>query len=99
MNKYYIYILTNKSDNLYYTGVTNNIIRRIYEHKNKLIEGYTSRYNLNIFVYYEEYNDVNQAIAREKEVKDWRREKKRELILSLNPEYKDLYDDFVKGFG
>ncbi|MBI5035084.1 MAG: GIY-YIG nuclease family protein [Chloroflexi bacterium] len=86
---YYVYILTNKS-RTFYTGVTNNLERRVSEHKQKLIEGFTKRYNITLLVYYEVFSDIREAIAREKQVKDWRREKKIALIESMNPEWKDL---------
>ena len=73
-----------------YTGVTNNLERRVYEHKNKLIEGFTSKYNVDRLVHYEETNDVNVAIAREKQIKGWLRSKKIALIESANPQWKDL---------
>ncbi len=90
IHSYYIYILTNWNNKVLYIGMTNNIERRIYEHKNKLIEGFTKKYNLNKMVYYEQYSDVNEAIRREKELKKWRREKKNKLIESMNPLWKDL---------
>ena len=91
MNKnYYVYLLTNWNNKVMYIGITNNLERRIYEHKNKLIQGFTKKYNLNKLVYYEETNDVNAAIAREKEIKKWRREKKNNLADNVNPEWKDL---------
>ena len=91
MNKnYYVYLLTNWDNKVMYIGITNNLERRIYEHKNKLIQGFTKKYNLNKLVYYEETNDVNAAIAREKEIKKWRREKKNNLADNVNPEWKDL---------
>ncbi len=96
MKSYYVYTLTNKPDNLYYVGVTNDLIRRVHEHKNKIIEGFTSKYNINILVYYEIYDDIEKAILREKELKDWRREKKRRLILSMNPRYVDLWDSILE---
>ena len=96
MNQYYVYILRNKSDSLYYTGVTNDLIRRIYEHKNKINQGYTSRYNLNILVWYEIHNDVNEAILREKEIKGWSREKKKLLIYEFNPGNQDLWAEIIK---
>lgn len=71
-------------------GVTNNLERRLYEHKNKLIEGFTEKYNVNKLVYFEETQDVNSAIAREKEIKKWRREKKNKLVNHMNPNWKDL---------
>ena len=87
--QYYVYILTNNSKTLY-TGVTNNLPRRIYEHKNKLVEGFTKKYNLTKLVYYEISEDVRSAIAREKQIKGWLRSKKINLIESTNPEWKDL---------
>ena len=71
---YYVYILTNKNDNVLYTGFTNNIYTRISQHKQKLIKGFTSKYNCNKLVYYESFNDVKLAISREKEIKKWRRD-------------------------
>ena len=73
--------------------MTNNLIRRIYEHKNKLIDGFTKKYNINKLVYYEETSDVHIAIAREKEIKRWRREKKNKLVESINAEWKDLSNE------
>ena len=87
--QYYVYILTNNSKTLY-TGVTNNLIRRIYEHKNKFVEGFSKKYNLTKLVYYEISEDVRSAIAREKQIKGWLRSKKIKLIESMNPEWKDL---------
>jgi len=75
-----------------YIGVTNNLTRRVYEHKNKLVEGFTKKYNINKLVYYEQFFDVNEAIHREKELKKWRREKKDKLVENLNIEWKDLSD-------
>ena len=73
-----------------YVGMTNNLERRVYEHKNKLVEGFTKKYNISKLVYYEQGNDINAVIAREKEIKKWRREKKDNLVKKLNPEWKDL---------
>ena len=87
--QYYVYIVTNNSKTLY-TGVTNNLTRRIYEHKNKLVEGFTKKYNLSKLVYYEISEDVRSAIGREKQIKGWLRSKKINLIESINPEWKDL---------
>ena len=89
MKKYYVYIMASKSRVLY-TGVTNNLERRVYEHKNKIVEGFTSKYNITRLVHYEETNDVNVAIAREKQIKGWLRSKKIALIESVNPQWKDL---------
>ncbi len=91
---YYVYLLTNWNDIVMYVGVTNNLERRIYEHKHKLIKGFTEKYNVNKLVYFEETNDVNAAIAREKEIKKWRREKKNDLVMSVNPEWKDLSESW-----
>lgn len=77
-----------------YIGVTNNMQRRLFEHKNKLIDGFSKKYNLNKLVYFELFFDINQAIRREKEIKKWRREKKNNLVKLLNPEWKDLSDEF-----
>ena len=87
--EYYVYIMTNRSRTLY-TGVTNNLMRRVYEHKNKLIPGFTSKYNIKILVYYETTSSVHVALAREKQIKGWVRAKKIALVESLNPQWKDL---------
>ena len=89
MKEYYIYIMTNRSGTLY-TGVTNNLERRIQEHKSKMIEGFSKKYNITKLVYYETTSDVNSAIAREKQIKGWKRGKKIALIESMNPDWKDL---------
>ena len=89
MKNYFVYILTNNSKTLY-VGVTNNLERRLYEHKNKLIEGFTKKYNLDKLVYYEVSNDINSAIAREKQLKNWHKEWKINLIEERNPYWKDL---------
>jgi len=91
MKHYYIYIMTSPSGTLY-TGMTNDLKRRVYQHKHKLIEGFTKRYDVTRLAYYEETQDVQTAIAREKEIKSWRRSKKLELIKSLNPKWQDLSD-------
>jgi len=93
MNQYYIYIMTNRSRTLY-TGVANNLVRRVYEHKQKLIEGFTKKYNITILVYYEATTDIRSAIAREKQIKGWRRSKKIALIESANPQWRDLSEDW-----
>lgn len=87
---YFVYLLTNWNNKVIYVGMTNDLCRRLYEHKNKLIAGFTARYNLCKLVYFEETNDVNAAIQREKEIKKWRREKKDRLVEKMNPEWKDL---------
>ena len=88
---YYIYIMTNQSRTLY-VGLTNNILRRVLEHKTGLIEGFTHRYNIDTLVYVESFGDVDSAIAREKQIKNWRREKKLRLINQENPDWRDLSD-------
>ena len=92
---YYVYIITNKTNSVLYTGVTNNLIRRIYEHKNKMVEGFTKKYNVSKLVYFEESQNVKSAIQREKSIKNLLRVKKEELINSINPEWKDLYNDII----
>jgi len=91
--EYYIYLLANKHTNVLYTGVTNDLMRRIYEHKNKLQKGFTEKYNVDRLVYYEVYDDIANAITREKQIKGWTRKKKNELISQLNPKWKDLYEE------
>jgi putative endonuclease len=88
-NQYFIYIITNKTGTLY-IGLTNNIKKRIYEHKNKLIEGFTKKYNIDRLLYFETFRDMDSAIAREKTLKGWLRKKKLELIRDSNPEWKDI---------
>jgi putative endonuclease len=90
--QYFIYIMTNKNHSVLYTGVTNDLKRRVYEHKNKLTEGFTKKYNTNKLVFYEIYNDINEAIAREKQIKDGSRVKKIKLIEEMNHKWHDLYD-------
>ena len=93
---YYVYLITNKSNSVFYIGITNNLVRRIYEHKGKFVEGFSRRYNLEKLIYYEVYNSPEDAIAREKQLKNWRRDKKLDLIIKINTEFNDLYDDIVK---
>ena len=88
---YYVYILANKRNGTLYIGVTNNLEKRVYEHKNKMIEGFTKKYNVDCLVYYEETPDVISAITREKQLKKWNREWKVKLIEKHNPEWHDLY--------
>ena len=88
---FYVYIMTNKHNTVLYTGVTNDLIKRGYEHKEKTIKGFTSKYNVDKLVYYEHFADINQAIKREKQIKGWIRQKKIELINSFNKNWEDLY--------
>ena len=87
---YYVYLLTNWNNRVIYVGVTNDLMRRVYEHKQKLVPGFTEKYNVTKLVYFEQTRDVTAAIEREKQIKKWRREKKDTLVLSMNPEWKDL---------
>jgi putative endonuclease len=93
--KSFVYIMTNKNNNVIYTGLTNDLKRRVYEHKNKLVEGFTKKYNTVKLVYYEESEDINASALREKQLKGWLRKKKIELIEKLNPEWNDLYDEII----
>lgn len=95
---YYVYILTNWNNKVMYIGVTNNLERRVYEHKNKLVEGFTQKYNVNKLVYFEETGDVLSALEREKEIKKWRREKKNNIVLGANPDWKDLSEGWFQDF-
>ena len=95
MKQYYVYIMTNKSRTLY-SGVTNNLERRVYEHKRKLVPGFTSKYNVTRLVYFEVTQDIQAAISREKQIKGWLRGKKIALIESVNPEWKDLSAGWYK---
>jgi putative endonuclease len=88
--QYYVYILTNWNDSVMYVGMTNDLQRRMYEHKNKLVPGFTRTYNVSKLVYFECTHDVHAAIAREKQLKKWRREKKNALIHEDNPALHDL---------
>ena|SRR3989304_7906142 len=90
---YYVYILTNKSNTVFYIGVTSNLLGRVWTHREKILPGFTSRYNIYKLVYYEVFNNPINAIEREKQLKRWRREKKISLIIKQNPNYKDLSKD------
>ena len=93
MNKqYYVYMMTNDNNTVIYTGVTNDLKRRVYEHKEKLVKGFTKRYNVNKLVYYEISEDVISAITREKQIKAGSRLRKVELIKTMNEDWQDLYD-------
>lgn len=95
MNDYYVYILTNKTNTTLYIGMTNDLKRRMYEHKNKIIPGFTEKYNVNKLVYYEKTTDVKSAIQREKNIKKWNRDWKLELIKKTNPNFNDLSLEWV----
>ena len=87
---YFVYILTNWDDSVLYIGVTSNLTRRLYEHRNHLAVGFTKKYNIHKLVYFEETSDVYSAISREKQLKGWSRKKKNDLISKMNPEWKEL---------
>jgi putative endonuclease len=89
-----IYIMTNKDNHVLYTGVTSNLFKRVTEHKEKSIPGFTSSYNVDKLVYFEEFATMEEAIAREKQIKGGSRKRKLDLVNSKNPEWRDLYDDF-----
>lgn len=95
-NQIAVYILTNKLNTVLYTGVTSKFIQRIYQHKHKYVPGFTSKYNVEKLVYYEMFIDINEAIKREKQIKNLVRRKKIDLINKFNPEWKDLYAKIIK---
>jgi putative endonuclease len=93
--QYYVYILTNEYNAVLYTGITNNLVKRTYEHKEKLVHSFSKRYNLNKLVYFEVFVDPENAILREKQIKGGSRQKKINLITAQNPAFDDLYDQIV----
>ncbi|MDR1614548.1 MAG: GIY-YIG nuclease family protein [Campylobacteraceae bacterium] len=92
----YVYILSNRPNGTLYIGVTSDLVKRVHEHKNHLVEGFTSKYDLNDLVYYEIFDDIVNAILREKQMKKWNRAWKLKLINKFNPAWRDLYDDICK---
>lgn len=90
---YFVYLLTNWNNKVMYVGMTNDLIRRVHEHKTKAVKGFTEKYNVHKLVYFEETSDVNAAITREKEIKKWRREKKDALVIQANATWRDLAVD------
>jgi putative endonuclease len=92
MKTYYVYILASQRNGTLYVGVTSDLFKRVWEHKNKQVKGFTEKYGVNILVYYEETNDVRVALQREKTLKKWKRAWKLELIEKGNPEWEDLYE-------
>jgi putative endonuclease len=91
--QYYVYIMTNATNTVTYTGVTNDLYRRIYEHKNKIVEGFTTRYNIDKLVYYEVCENAESAIVREKRIKSWSRKDKVALVNTMNKDWHDLYEE------
>jgi putative endonuclease len=94
--QYYVYIITNKSNRVLYTGVTNDLLRRVYEHKERLVDGFTKKYRTTKLVYYEIFEDIEYAIQREKQLKGYLRQKKVQLIESFNKKWQDLYEILQK---
>ena len=93
MKQGYVYILTNRYNTVLYTGVTSDLKKRVWEHRQKLVEGFTKRYNVEKLVYYEAVDDIASAIAREKQIKAGSRQKKIDLVNGLNPQWRDLYEE------
>ena len=93
--KGYVYILTNTNNTVLYIGVTSNLAKRVYEHKNKEVRGFTEKYNLHKLIYYEIFKDMMNAIIREKQIKGWLRSKKTLLIEKINPDWNDLYVSII----
>jgi putative endonuclease len=92
---YFVYILTREKNSVFYVGVTNDLVRRVYEHKNNLFAGFTSKYQVKMLVYYEYFDDIHEAIYREKIVKKWSRKRKMFAIESMNPKWEDLYFSLI----
>ena len=95
MKSYYVYILASQRNGTLYIGLTNDLIKRVYEHKNDLADGFTKKHNVHSLVYYEQYNNVESAIIREKRLKKWNRKWKLELIEKENPQWRDLYESIL----
>ena len=95
MKNYYVYIMTNKPNGTLYLGVTNDLVRRSYEHRNSLIDGFTKKYNLKMLIYFEVFDRVEDAILREKRVKKWNRQWKIDMIEKFNPDWLDLYNQIT----
>ena len=96
MKSYFVYILVSRRNGTLYIGITNDLIKRVYEHKQNLVDGFTKKYGVHRLVYFEETSDVGEAILREKRIKKWKRQWKIDLIEKENPEWKDLYYDIIK---
>jgi putative endonuclease len=95
MKQYFVYILASKKNGTLYIGVTSDLLGRVWQHKNKVVDGFTKKYDVNYLVYYEQTEDVRSALAREKQLKNWKRQWKIELIEKDNPEWRDLYDEMI----
>lgn len=92
---YYVYILSNFRRTVLYTGITSNLVARVWQHKNNLADGFTKKYGVHDLLYFEAFEDPNSAIEREKQIKSWARKKKDQLIMEFNPELKDLYGEII----
>ncbi|MBM3326153.1 MAG: GIY-YIG nuclease family protein [Calditrichaeota bacterium] len=92
---YWVYIMANRSGQIY-TGVTNDLMRRVYQHKTKAVKGFTTKYNIDKLVFFQEFNDVRDAISAERRIKGWKRFRKNELISELNPDWKDLSEEWFE---
>jgi putative endonuclease len=99
MKKSFVYFMTNKNNTVIYVGMTSNLLKRVYQHKTKAYKGFTDRYNCDKLVYFEEFDDINKAIAREKQIKGGSRKQKEDLINQENPEWNDLSDGWLFYFG
>jgi len=95
MKKAYVYILASKRNGTLYIGITTDLVKRVYEHKHDLVDGFTKTYKVHYLVYFEEHEDIRQAITREKQIKKWKRKWKLELIEKDNPNWRDLYDEVI----
>ena len=95
LKQYYVYIVSSFRRTTIYTGITSNLVKRIYEHKSSFVDGFTKKYKLHSLVYFEVFSDPNSAIEREKQIKSWSRKKKDQLIMKLNPKLKDLYQEII----
>ena len=95
MRNYYVYVLASKRNGTLYVGVTSDLVRRVYAHKNDFVEGFTKKYGVHMLVYFEECGDRCGAIQREKQIKEWKRQWKLELIENVNPKWRDLYEDIL----
>ena len=95
INQYWIYMMCNAHNDVLYIGITNDLYRRVLEHKSGAISGFTEKYNCHKLVYYEEFNRVEEALSREKQLKNWKREWKNELVIQMNPDWNDLSAEWV----
>lgn len=95
MKQYYVYILASQRNGTLYIGVTNDLIKRVWQHKNKAADGFTKKYGVDKLVYFEDTSDIMSALEREKQLKNWHRQWKINLIQGKNPEWKDLYEDII----